>query len=66
MHFIDNLGFCLSLIGETMQLLGRAEEIGAVPLQSECRTHLDLQENLRILDSPNILYTEVVQRTNMR
>ena len=30
------------LLDETMQLLDRAEEIGAVPPQSECRTYLDL------------------------
>jgi hypothetical protein len=67
MHFIDTLGFCLSLLGiyglilyfryllplhvvpllselldETMQLLDRAEETGAVPSQNECRTYLNL------------------------
>ena len=30
------------LLDETMQLLDRAEEIGAVPPQGEFRTHLDL------------------------
>ena len=30
-----------ALLNETRQLLDRAEEIGAVPPQSECRTHLD-------------------------
>ena len=29
------------LLDETTQLLDSAEAIGAVPLQSECRTHLD-------------------------
>jgi hypothetical protein len=30
------------LLDETMQLLDRAEEIGAVPPHSDCRTHLVL------------------------
>jgi hypothetical protein len=30
-----------ALLNETKQLLERAEEIGAVPPQSECRIHFD-------------------------
>ena len=29
------------LLNETQQLLDHAEEIGAVPLQRECRAHID-------------------------
>lgn len=41
-------------LDETQQLLGRAEEIGTVPPQSEYKLRLDRYEDLRILDCPNI------------
>jgi hypothetical protein len=44
-----------TLLDETQKLLGRAEEIGAVPPQSEYKFQLDRYEDLRILDGPNIL-----------
>ena len=39
-----------ALLDETQHLLGRAEEIGAVPPQSEYKLRLDRYEDLRILD----------------
>ena len=38
------------LLNETQQLLDHAEEIGAVPLQSECRAHIGWYEDLKVLD----------------
>ena len=44
-----------TFLDETQQLLGHAEEIGAVPPQSEYEFQLDWYEDLRILlDCPNI------------
>ena len=36
------------LLNETQRLLGRAETIGAIPLESEHRTHLDRYEDILI------------------
>ena len=58
-----------TLLDETQELLGRAEEIGAVPLQSEYKkVRLDRYEDLRVLlvDSPNISYCDVVRHTSLQ
>ena len=39
-----------AILDETYQLLGHAEEIGAIPLQSEYKRKLERYVGLRILD----------------
>jgi hypothetical protein len=39
-----------TILDETYQLLGHAEEIGAIPLQSEYKRKLERYVGLRILD----------------
>ena len=44
-----------TLLDQTQQLLGRAEQIGAIPPQSEYKFRLDRYEHLRMLDCPQHL-----------
>ena len=46
-----------TLLDQTQQLISRAEQIGAVPPQSEYKFRLDRYERLRILDCANISYS---------
>ena len=55
-----------TILDETHQLLGHAEEIGAIPLQSEYKRKLERYVGLRILDCPYISYSDLVQHTNLR
>ena len=56
-----------TLLDETQKLLGRAEEIGAVPPQSEYKLRLDRYEDLRVLDClHHISYCDVVRHTSLR
>jgi hypothetical protein len=61
--------FLSTLLDETQKLLERAEEIGAVPPQSEYKLRLDWYEDLRMLVCHNIShisYSDVVRRTSLR
>jgi hypothetical protein len=55
-------------LDETHQLLGHAEEIGAIPLQSEYKRKLGRYERLpsRILDCLYILHSDLVQHTSLQ
>ena len=55
-----------AVLDEAQKLLGRAEEIGAVPPRSGYKYRLDRYEDLRILDCPNISYSDVVRCTSLR
>jgi hypothetical protein len=53
-------------LDETHRLLGHAEEIGAIKLQSEYKRKLERHEDLRIPDCPYISHSDLVQHTNLR
>ena len=56
-----------TLLDQTQQLLSLAEQIGAVPSQSEYKFRLDRYEHLRILDCPNTsTLSDAVRRTSLR
>jgi hypothetical protein len=52
-------------LDETQQLLGHAEEIGALSLQSEYKRKLERYKDLRILDCP-FSHSDLVSHTNLR
>ena len=56
----------LTLLDETQQLLRRAEEVGAVPSQSEYKHHLDRYADLHLPDCPNISSPDIAQQTNLQ
>ena len=55
-----------TILDEAHQLLGYAEEIGALSLQSEYKRKLDRYEDLCILDWPYTSHSDLVQHTNLR
>ena len=58
--------FVSAVLNETQQLRGCAEQIGAVPPQSEYKLRLDRYEELHIIGCPNVSYSDVVWRTSLR
>jgi len=53
-----------TLLDETLWLLHRAEEVGAVPLRSKYKHHFDLYADLHMPDCPSISCPDVAQQTN--